>query len=209
MEQKILTAVEKKLEQAENTLREKGVFDRIDRIAFENQKKVMAAFRSHQVSESYFMPSSGYGYNDRGREELEKIYADVFECEAALVRHNITSGTQTLAIGLFGLLRPGDTLYSVTGKPYDTLEEVIGLRGEPGNGSLADFGVKYAAQEMTADGNIDIDKMCGYLKSEPSVKVVFIQRSKGYAVRKTLSAEEIGQAVKAAKAVKARRFSSS
>ena len=206
MEQKILTAVEKKLEQAENTLREKGVFDRIDRIAFENQKKVMAAFRSHQVSESYFMPSSGYGYNDRGREELEKIYADVFECEAALVRHNITSGTQTLAIGLFGLLRPGDTLYSVTGKPYDTLEEVIGLRGEPGNGSLADFGVKYAAQEMTADGNIDIDKMCGYLKSEPSVKVVFIQRSKGYAVRKTLSAEEIGQAVKAAKAVKPEVF---
>lgn len=152
------------------------------------------------------MPSSGYGYNDRGREELEKIYADVFECEAALVRHNITSGTQTLAIGLFGLLRPGDTLYSVTGKPYDTLEEVIGLRGEPGNGSLADFGVKYAAQEMTADGNIDIDKMCSYLKSEPSVKVVFIQRSKGYAVRKTLSAEEIGQAVKAAKAVKPEVF---
>lgn len=105
MEQTNRTAVEAKIEQAECKLREKGVFDRIDRIAFENQKKVMAAFRKHHVSESYFMPSSGYGYNDRGREELEGIYADVFECEAALVRHNIVSGTQTLAIGLFGLLR--------------------------------------------------------------------------------------------------------
>ncbi len=206
MEQTNRTAVEAKIEQAECKLREKGVFDRIDRFAFQNQKKVMAAFRKHHVSESYFMPSSGYGYNDRGREELEGIYADVFECEAALVRHNIVSGTQTLAIGLFGLLRPGDTLFSVTGKPYDTLEEVIGIRGEAGNGSLADFGVKYTAQEMTADGEIDIDKMCGYLKSEPSVKVVFIQRSKGYAIRKTLSAEEIGQAVKAAKAVKPEVF---
>ena len=206
MEQTNRTAVETKIEQAENKLREKGVFDRIDRIAFENQKKVMAAFRKHKVSESYFMPSSGYGYNDRGREELEAIYADVFECEAALVRHNIVSGTQTLAIGLFGLLRPGDTLFSVTGKPYDTLEEVIGIRGDAGNGSLADFGVKYAAQEMTADGEIDLEKMCAFLKSEPSVKVVFIQRSKGYAIRKTLSAEEIGQAVKAAKAVKPEAF---
>ena len=201
MEQNINT-VEEKIENAEKTLREKGIFDRIDRIAFENQKKAMAAFRKHKVSESYFMPSSGYGYNDRGRDELEAIYADVFECEAALVRHNITSGTQTLAIGLFGLLRPGDTLFSVTGKPYDTLEEVIGLRGEPGNGSLADFGVKYAAQEMTPAGDVDIEKMREFLKNTPSVKVVFIQRSKGYSVRKTLSAEEIGQVVRAAKEIR-------
>lgn len=201
MEQNINT-VEEKIEKAEKALREKGIFDRINRIAFENQKKVMAAFRKHKVSESYFMPSSGYGYNDRGRDELEAIYADVFECEAALVRHNITSGTQTLAIGLFGLLRPGDTLFSVTGKPYDTLEEVIGLRGEPGNGSLADFGVKYAAQEMTPAGDIDIEKMREFLKNAPSVKVVFIQRSKGYSVRKTLSAEEIGQVVRAAKEIR-------
>ncbi len=198
--------VEQRIDLAENALHQSGAFDRIDRIAFENQKKVMAAFRKHQVAESYFMPSSGYGYNDRGRDELEAIYADVFECEAALVRHTIISGTQTLAIGLFGLLRPGDTLFSVTGKPYDTLEEVIGIRGESGNGSLADFGVRYAEQALAANGSVDVEAMCAYLKKEPSVKVVFIQRSKGYAVRKTLSAAEIGEVVKAAKAVRPEVF---
>lgn len=190
--------VSEKIEAAERALSACGAFDRIDRVAFENQKKVMAAFRKFKVSDSFFGSSTGYGYNDRGREVLDEIYAEVFECEAAFVRHSITSGTHTLAIGLFGLLRPGDALYSVTGKPYDTLEEVIGIRGEAGNGSLADFGVAYAEQGLTADGRVDIPAMRAYLADNPAVKVVFLQRSKGYAVRKTLSAAEIGDAAKAA-----------
>ena len=188
---------EQKIFAAEQKLIESGAFERIDRIAFENQKKVMAAFRKYQVSDSHFCSSSGYGYDDKGRETLDKIYAEVFESEAAFVRHSIISGTQTLCIGLFGLLRPGDTMFSVTGKPYDTLEEVIGIRGEAGNGSLKDYGVNYKQLEMK-DGEINIPEMVEYLKSDKSVKVVFIQRSKGYAVRKTLSAEEIGVAAKAA-----------
>lgn len=192
---------EDKVQAAERSLVADGIFDRIDRIAFANQKKVMAAFRKFKVSDSYFAASSGYGYNDRGREVLDEIYAEVFEAEAAFVRYSITSGTHTLAIGLFGLLRPGDTLFSVTGKPYDTLEEVIGIRGERGNGSLADYGVTYAEQPMK-DGTVDIDAMCAYLKEHPEVKVVFLQRSKGYAIRETLSAEAIGKVAKAAHEVK-------
>ncbi len=188
---------EKKVYAAEQRLKASGVFERIDNVAFENQKKVMAAFRKYHVSDGHFCASSGYGYDDKGREDLDRIYAEVFECEAAFVRHSIISGTQTLCIGLFGLLRPGDTMFSVTGKPYDTLEEVIGIRGEAGNGSLADYGVKYKQLEMK-DGEIDIPAMVEYLKQDKSVKVVFIQRSKGYSVRKTLSAEEIGVAAKAA-----------
>ncbi len=188
---------EQKIFAAEQKLMQSGAFERIDRIAFENQKKVMAAFRKYQVSDSHFCSSSGYGYDDKGRETLDKIYAEVFESEAAFVRHSIISGTQTLCIGLFGLLRPGDTMFSVTGKPYDTLEEVIGIRGEAGNGSLKDYGVNYKQLEMK-DGEINISEMVEYLKNDKSVKVVFIQRSKGYAVRKTLSAEKIGVAAKAA-----------
>lgn len=189
-----------KIERAEQKLIESGAFARIDRIAFENQKKVMAAFRAHKVSDALFAGTSGYGYDDRGRETLDAIYADVMEAESAFVRHSLVNGTQTLAVGLYGLLRPGDTLYSVTGKPYDTLEEVIGLRGEKGDGSLADFGVTYAEQPLK-DGAVDIPAMTSYLKSHPAVKVVFLQRSKGYAVRRTLSAKEIGEAAKAAHAV--------
>ena len=183
------------IEKAEKELVDSGVFKRVEEIAFFNQKKVMDAFRKFRVSESYFAASSGYGYNDRGRDELEKIYAEVFECEAALVRQTLTSGTHTLATGLFGLLRPGDTLLSVTGKPYDTLEEVIGIRGEEGNGSLRDFGIKYAQIEMK-DGTVDTQAVSEYLKKDKSVKVVFLQRSKGYSVRKTLSSKEIGDIVK-------------
>nr|MCR5352787.1 methionine gamma-lyase family protein [Clostridiales bacterium] len=115
--------VQEKISAAEKKLISGGIFEKIDEIAYENQKKVMAAFKKHQVSENCFVSSTGYGYDDKGRETLDKVYADVFECEKAFVRHNITSGTQTLCIGLFGLLRTGDTLFSVTGKPYDTLEE--------------------------------------------------------------------------------------
>lgn len=187
--------VQEVIETSERQLIDEGVFKRVEDIAFSNQKKVMDAFREYKVSDSYFAGTSGYGYDDKGRDMLDKIYARVFEAEDAFVRHNIVSGTQTLAIGLFGLLRPGDTLLSVTGKPYDTLEEVIGIRGEAGTGSLKDFGVNYHQIEMK-DGCVDGEKVSEYLKAHPEVKVVFLQRSKGYAIRKTLSAEEIGVTAK-------------
>ena len=126
---------------AEEALSEQ--FTYVDQIAFQNTQKVMDAFREHRVSDGMFQSTSGYGYDDRGREVLEEVWADVFGAECALVRHNIISGTHALSIGLFGILRPGDVMYSVAGKPYDTLEEVIGISGTPGNGSLRDFGVSY------------------------------------------------------------------
>lgn len=186
---------------AEKKLLENGAFANVERIAFENQKKVMAAFREYKVSDSYFAGTTGYGYDDKGRDMLDKIYARVFEAEDAFVRHTLVSGTQTLAVGLYGLLRPGDTMLSVTGKPYDTLEEVIGIRGEAGNGSLKDLGIKYLQTEMNGS-EIDYDKVREILQNDKSVKMVFVQRSKGYAVRETLSAKQIGDIVSFCKSIK-------
>ena len=186
---------------AEKKLLENGAFANVERIASENQKKVMAAFREYKVSDSYFAGTTGYGYDDKGRDMLDKIYASVFEAEDAFVRHTLVSGTQTLAVGLYGLLRPGDTMLSVTGKPYDTLEEVIGIRGEAGNGSLKDLGIKYLQTEMNGS-EIDYDKVREILQNDKSVKMVFVQRSKGYAVRETLSAKQIGDIVSFCKSIK-------
>lgn len=172
------------------------IFARIDGIAFENTKKVMDAFREHRVSEAMFNPTSGYGYDDRGRDTLDAIWADVMGADSAFVRHSIVNGTQALTIGLFGLLRPHDILFSIAGKPYDTLDEVIGNVGQAGNGSLRDFGVEYRQADLTADGCFDVEKIKHTLISEGErIKVVFIQRSKGYLDRKTLSVSEIGQIV--------------
>ena len=186
--------------ETEKELWEEGVFARLENIALVNQERVMRAFFDCKISESHFVPTTGYGYDDRGRDTLEQVYAKVFECEDALVRHTIVSGTHALCVGLFGLLRPGNTMFSVTGKPYDTLDEVIGLRGE-GMGSLRDFGIHYRANELS-DGKIDLAAMEKVLREDPSVTMVYIQRSKGYALRPTLSAEEIGEAIRAAHAVK-------
>ena len=170
-----------------------GVFAAFDKTARVCAGKVLEAFNEFRVSDAHLHGTTGYGYDDRGRDTLEKIYARVFGCEAALVRQQITCGTHALAVGLFGLLRPGDVMLSVTGKPYDTLDEVIGLTGEPGNGSLADYGVKYEQINMTPDGRIDLSAVkkrldCG------GVKMVFVQRSKGYAAdRRTISVAEIGE----------------
>ncbi len=167
------------------------VFAEIDRTAFSNTRRVMDAFRKHRVSDAMFASTSGYGYDDRGREVLDEVWADIFGAEAALVRHGIVSGTHALTIGLFGILRPNDVMYSVAGKPYDTLEEVIGLSGTPGNGSLADFGVRYEQADLTPDGGFDFPVIEKRLTESP-VKMVFVQRSKGYLNRKTLSVGEIG-----------------
>lgn len=175
-------------------------FAKVDAVSFANTARVMAAFAEFRVSEACFAGSTGYGYDDLGRETLDKIYARVFGAESAFVRHSIANGTQALTIGLFGLLRPNDTMLSITGEPYDTLEEVIGISGTPGNGSLADFGVRYRQIELTESGKIDLSAACASI--DDSTKVVFIQRSKGYMNRRTLSVDEIGEAVKAVKAVK-------
>lgn len=161
-----------------------GMFGEIDATAFKNTARVMDAFREERVSDSCFAPSSGYGYDDRGRDTLDRIYARAFGCEAALVRPHIVSGTHALTIGLFGLLRPGDVLLSVTGKPYDTLDEVIGISGANGDGSLRDFGVKYRQVELDGDIASALDD---------HVKVVFCQRSKGYLNRRTLTVREINK----------------
>ena len=173
------------------------IFARIDEISFNNTNKVMDAFREHRVAATNFDTTSGYGYDDRGRDVLDRIWADVMGTEAAFVRHQIVNGTQALTIGLFGLLRPGDLMCSIAGKPYDTLEEVIGIQGEAGNGSLADFGVRYKQIELTKSGDFDKPAIKSTLEEEiaggRAVKVIFIQRSKGYLNRKTLSVAEINE----------------
>ena len=178
--------------QAEGALRD--TFNEIDRISFNNTQRVMNAFANHRVSDGMFASTSGYGYDDKGRDVLDEIWAEVFGCEAALVRHSIVSGTHALTIGLFGLLRPGDIMLSVAGKPYDTLEEVIGIAGEQGNGSLKDFGVEYKQIELTPEGTFDYNAVGRELKvNSQKIKMVFIQRSKGYLNRRTLTVDEIGE----------------
>ena len=177
------------------------IFAEIDRVSFENTSKIMELFREHRVSEAMFNPTSGYGYDDRGRDVLDEIWAEVMGAESAFVRHNIVNGTQALTIGLFGLLRPNDVMLSIAGKPYDTLEEVIGICGTPGDGSLKDFGVEYAQVDLK-DGDFDYDNIREQLEGlGERVKVVFIQRSKGYLNRKTLSVDEIGKAVRFVKSI--------
>ena len=183
------------------------IFKRIDDISFKNTSRIMDAFREHRVSEAVFNPTSGYGYNDRGREILDEIWADVFGAEAAFVRHSIVNGTQALTIGLFGLLRPNDILFSIAGKPYDTLDEVIGNVGEAGNGSLRDFGVEYRQADLFDDGSFDLETIKKVLTEEGDrIKVVFIQRSKGYLNRKTLSVDAIGEIISFVRSIKSDCF---
>lgn len=182
-------------------------FRHIEEVAFLNTQKVMDAFRTHRVSDSCFQSTSGYGYDDRGREVLEAVWADVMGAEAAVVRQTIISGTHALSIGLFGILRPGDVMYSVAGKPYDTLEEVIGISGTPGNGSLRDFGVDYEQTDLNPDGTFHFAEIEDKLRTLGArAKMVFVQRSKGYLNRKTLSVDEIGELVKFVKNISPETF---
>ena len=161
-----------------------------------NQYKVIAAMQEHRLSDSHFGGTTGYGYNDRGREVLESVYASVFGTEDALVRHQVVSGTQAIAICLYGNLRPGDELVSITGKPYDTLEEVIGLRGE-GAGSLKDFGITYRQLDLLDDGSIDIGNIIKVVS--PKTKMVLIQRSRGYEWRPSIRIEDVRKAAEEVK----------
>ena len=171
----------------------RGTFDAINKTCEYNQLKVMKAFSEHRVSEAHLGLSTGYGYDDLGRDTLEKIYADVFGTEAALVRHSIVSGTHAICSCLFGILRPGDILVSATGAPYDTLEEIIGKRGESG-ASLKDWGIDYIEVSLTKDGKIDKETLGEVLKNK-KVKMVELQRSKGYAWRESYTVEELADAI--------------
>lgn len=175
----------------------KDRFEEFDKIAELNQMKVLHAMNECKVSESCFMPSSGYGYNDLGRDTLEQVYAKVFHTEDALVRPQITCGTHALALALSSNLRPGDEILSVSGKPYDTLEEVIGIRESLG--SLKEFGISYNQVDLLPDGNFDFDGIRKAINDK--TRLVAIQRSKGYQTRPSLSVNKIGEAIKCVKEV--------
>ena len=172
-------------------------FQKIDKIAEYNQLKVVSAFQKNKVAEEHFNTTTGYGYNDIGRDTLEKVYADVFHTEDALVRPQITCGTHALGLALSANLRPGDKLMYISGKPYDTLEEVIGIR--PSKGSLAEYGVKYDQVDLLENGEFDLEGIKNKLNG---VTLIGIQRSKGYATRPTLSVEKIGNVIKFIKDIK-------
>lgn len=183
-------------EQVEASLAER--FDAFDRVAEFNQLKVLKAMQDNRVSAECFQVSSGYGYNDFGRDTLEKVYASCFGGEDALVRPQITCGTHALALALMSNLRPGDELLSPVGKPYDTLEEVIGIR--PSKGSLAEYGVTYRQVDLLPDGSFDYEKIEEAIG--PRTKLVTIQRSKGYATRPTLSVARIGELISFIKGIR-------
>lgn len=174
-------------------------FERIDRIAQQNTLKVMQAFQDNKVSDSCFAGTTGYGYDDVGREVLDKVYAQIFCTEAALVRIGFVNGTHALSTALFAMLKPGDTLLSATGLPYDTLRNAIGIEGDC-HGSLKFYGINYAQVDLKADGSPDIEAI-KKAAADKSVTAVFIQRSRGYGDRPAFSAEQIGEIARAVKEV--------
>jgi cystathionine beta-lyase family protein involved in aluminum resistance len=174
-------------------------FRAVDRIADLNQWKVIEAFQKFQVSDFHFAGSTGYGYNDRGREVLDLVYAEVFGAESALVRPHFASGTHTIATALFGMLRPGDGLLYITGTPYDTLHKVIGKPND-GTGSLQDFGITYDEAKLTEDGQVDWDLVASKLTDK--TKVIGIQRSRGYDWRSSFSVTQIGEMITKVKQLK-------
>ncbi|MCM1525259.1 MAG: methionine gamma-lyase family protein [Ruminococcus sp.] len=189
IEERILKAAAKAEEDCESVFRE------INRTAAANGEKVLKAFIDNKVSEGCMKGTSGYGYGDAGRDTLDAVFAQVMGAEDALVRHSIVSGTHALTVALFGILRSGDKIVSLTGKPYDTLEEVIGLRGS-GNGSLKDYGISYEQVDLTPDGKPNLAEIFQKVKG---AKAAYIQRSRGYSLRPSLTVGGIAEIVKAAK----------
>lgn len=186
-----LAALAEKAEQAAEKR-----FGEINKTAEYNGAKVLKAFIDNKVSESCLKGTTGYGYGDIGRETLDAVYAQAFGGEDAVVRHNFVNGTHTLSTALFGVLRPNDTMLSLTGSPYDTMEEVIGIRGEAGRGSLKDFGVKYEQVDLLDDGTPDLAEIAERAKGK---KVGYIQRSRGYSLRPSFTIDVIEQIIKAAR----------
>lgn len=165
-----------------------NAFERIDDIALHNTARVLDAMQKHEVAYRHFSPTTGYGYDDIGRDTLEKLFADLFQTESAIVRPQIASGTHALSLCLFGLLLPGDEILYASGAPYDTMEEVIGVR-EALPGSLREMGVSYAQTELTADGKLDLEAIRSAMK--PCTRVVAVQRSRGYSTRPSLMPQDV------------------
>ncbi len=190
--EEIYKAADKAMELCRNKLSE------IDDIQEYNQHKMIKAFQKAQVSESHFVGSTGYGYGDRGRDALDEVFAYVFDAEDALVRHNFVSGTHALTVALFGVLRPNDKMLCVTGTPYDTIRDAIGIEGNY-SGSLKDFGVVYEEIPLKDDGTVDYNSIKSVL--DDSYKMVYIQRSRGYSTRPTLTCRDIEKIVKTVREV--------
>ena len=169
----------------------KEEFDKINDIVLYNSKKVLDAFQKENVSEYHFNSTTGYGYNDIGRETIEKVYSDIFKSEDSLVRCQFISGTHALTVSLFGLLRPGDIMLSISGTPYDTLHEVIGIREN--NSSLKSFGIKYEEIDLL-NNDFDYKKIINRISSK-NIKMVYIQRSKGYSTRKSISIDKLEKVI--------------
>ena len=192
------TEIRALLDSAERTLSQR--FLALEETERTNFARVMEAFRAEHVAVRHFAPTTGYGYGDDGRDALERIFARIFGCEDALVRPSIASGTHALALCLFGLLRPGDVLVAGSGKPYDTLESVIGLTGDAGQGSLREYGIGYAQVDLK-DDDVDLPALLQALK-DPRAKVVALQRSRGYDWRASLTVERLGKVAQAVHAAR-------
>jgi len=179
-----------------------GKVKEIQKLVEHNQWKVLSSFRKHEVGDHHFTPSTGYGYDDLGRETLEKVYADVFGAEAAIVRPQIISGTHAIATCLFGILRPGDELLYITGKPYDTLDKIVGDQTNPQRvpGSLADFQISYRFIPLTPEGVVDVQQVKESITSK--TKMIGIQRSRGYANRPSFRIDEIREMIELVKSIK-------
>lgn len=188
----ISPAIQKLVDEAELDCEES--FKQLDKIERYNTRRVLESFQKHRVSARHFAPTTGYGYDDIGRDTISEIMAELLGCEAALVRPQIASGTHALALCLYGILRPGDTLLAASGKPYDTLEEVIGLTGTPGIGSLKDYGVKYRQIDVFEDGGLNLEAIEAVLREDSSVKLIELQRSRGYAWRPSMSIAQMKEA---------------
>lgn len=176
-------------------------FLRYDEIREFNQLKVLSAFQEERISDSHFTNSTGYAYDDMGRDGLDRVYARVFNTESALVRPHFVNGTHAIGTALFGNLRPGDTLLAISGKPYDTLHGVIGINDIKGMGSLMEYGVKYDEIDLIDDEFMDLEKISTILKNNSTIKMVHIQRSTGYSTRKALSLEQIKEAIDLVKSI--------
>ncbi|WP_252503530.1 methionine gamma-lyase family protein [Sporosarcina sp. Marseille-Q4943] len=188
--------IETKAEETEQKLA--PYFRKVEKTAFYNQRKVLAAFRKNMVSDFHLTGSTGYGYDDSGRDVLEQVYADTFGAEACLVRNQIISGTHAISTSLFGVLRPGDELLYITGKPYDTLDSIVSGNGED-TGSLTDWGITYKHVDLQEDGAVDFEEVKKNIHSK--TKMIGIQRSKGYSDRPSFLVEEIGEMVRFVKSI--------
>lgn len=190
--------LQEKISRVETKIQPK--LDEIDQQVLYTQQRVLNLFRENNVGEEDLVPSTGYGYDDIGRNKLEKIYAGYFKTDDALVRPQFASGTHAISTALFSMLRPGDTLYYLTGTPYDTIQEVIGIAGN-NQGTMKEYGINFKTTELLDDGSVDYENAEKALKADDSIKVVAIQRSRGYAVRDSFTVEKIIKMIKFVKGI--------